>query len=111
LALHARSVHGAGPAPFTPPPDARYTLRGNRLYLHLLAWPFRHVHLPDMADKIEYAQLLNDASEIAMTAAVAGQHALNTTPGSQPPGTLTLTLPVRPPRVAVPVVELFLREG
>jgi alpha-L-fucosidase len=111
VALHARSVHGAGPAPFTPPPDARYTLRGNRLYLHLLAWPFRHVHLPGMADKIEYAQLLNDASEIAMTVAVAGQHAVNTTPGSQTPGTLTLTLPVRPPRVAVPVVELFLKEG
>ena len=111
MALHERSVHGAGPAPFTPPPDARYTLRGTRLYLHLLAWPFRHVHLPDMAGKIEYAQFLNDASEITMTSAVAGQHAVNTTPGSQPPGTLTLTLPVRPPRVAVPVVELFLKEG
>ena len=108
MALHERAVHGAGPAPFTAPTDARYTLRGDRLYLHLFAWPFRHIHLPGMAGKVEYAQLLNDASEIGMTVAAEGQQAVNTTPGSQDPGTLTLTLPVRPPRVALPVIELFL---
>jgi alpha-L-fucosidase len=63
-----------------------------------------------MAGKVEYAQLLNDASEIAMTVAAEGQQAVNTTPGSQEPGTLTLTLPVRPPRVALPVIELFLTQ-
>lgn len=44
--LHARSIRGAGPAPYVPPPDARYTWRGDRLYLHLFAWRFQHVHLP-----------------------------------------------------------------
>ena len=44
-ATHGRSVYGAGPAEFTAPPDRRYTQRGDRLYLHLFAWPFEHVHL------------------------------------------------------------------
>jgi alpha-L-fucosidase len=35
--------------------------------------------------------------------------AQNMTQGGQPEGTLTLTLPVRRPDVAVPVIELFLR--
>ena len=37
-----------------------------RLYLHLFSWPFRHVHLDGLADRVEYAQLLNDGSEIKM---------------------------------------------
>ena len=49
MRLHGRSIYGAGPSRFTPPADARYTQRGDRLYLHLFAWPFQHVHLPDMA--------------------------------------------------------------
>jgi hypothetical protein len=32
--------------------------------LRLFAWPFRHVHLQGMAERVEYAQLLNDASEV-----------------------------------------------
>lgn len=109
--LHSRSIYGAGASAFTPPADARYTQRGNRLYLHLFAWPFEHVHLPDLDGKVSYAQLLNDASEIGMKGAVVGLGAQNTTPGSQPPGTLTLKLPVRQPNVAVPVIELFLNES
>lgn len=108
MALHARSIYGAGPSAFRPPADARYTQRGDRLYLHLFAWPFEHVHLPDLDGKVDYAQLLNDGSEVAMKGAVAWLNAQNTTPGSQPEGTLTLTLPVRQPGVPVPVIELFL---
>src|SRR5699024_12005720 len=33
------------------------------------------------------------------------------TPGEQPPGTLTIELPVVRPDVAVPVIELFLRQS
>lgn len=109
--LHSRSIYGAGASAFTPPADARYTQRGNRLYLHLFAWPFEHVHLPGLDGKVSYAQLLHDASEIGMTGAVEGLGAQNTTPGSQPAGTLTLKLPVRQPNVAVPVIELFLNES
>ncbi|WP_426998051.1 alpha-L-fucosidase [Pseudarthrobacter sp. N5] len=107
--VHGRSVYGAGPATFQTPSDCRYTARGDRLYLHLFAWPFQHVHLPGMAGKAVYAQLLNDGSEIAMSELGADRLAQNMEQGGQPPGTLTLTLPVQRPDVAVPVVELFLK--
>jgi alpha-L-fucosidase len=99
MALHERSVRGCGTADGfgPPPPDCRYTLsaNGERLYAHLFAWPYRHAHLPGMADRVAYAQLLHDASEVPMTAA--------------DDGALTLHLPTIAPPVLVPVVELFLR--
>lgn len=110
MRLHSRSIYGAGASDFTPPADARYTQRGNRLYLHLFAWPFEHVHLPGLAGRVEYAQLLNDASEVGMREIDPALPAQNTGIGGQPRGTLTLTLPVLKPNVAVPVVELFLRD-
>jgi alpha-L-fucosidase len=107
---HARSIHGAGPSGFTPPPDCRYTQRGDRLYLHLFAWPFDAVHLPGLAGRVEYAQFLHDASEVKAEIPGPGDgHAYATAPAGQPPGTLTLLLPTRPPDVEIPVIELFLR--
>jgi alpha-L-fucosidase len=110
MRLHARSIYGAGASSFRPPPDARYTQRGNRLYLHLFAWPFENVHLPGLAGKVDYAQLLNDASELTFREIPPDLKPLNTGLGGQPAGTLTLSLPVVRPDVAVPVVELFLKE-
>lgn len=109
MQLHERSIIGAGPSAFRAPTDCRYTQRGDRLYLHLFAWPFEHVHLPGLAGKVAYAQLLNDASEIRFSDSDPDAEAHNTSMGGLPPGTLTLTLPIRQPDVAVPVVELFLR--
>jgi hypothetical protein len=79
--LHGRSIYGAGPSTFTPPTDARYTQRGDRLYLHLFAWPLQHVHLPGLAGKVEYAQLLNDASEVGLISLPPGTHAGTIHPG------------------------------
>ncbi|MFD7311591.1 alpha-L-fucosidase [Promicromonospora sp. NPDC059942] len=115
--LHGRSVHRAGPAEpalaeaLAPglPPGVVLTQRADRLYLHLFAWPFAHVHLRGLADRVRYAQLLHDGSEVRATRTDPDQKAWNTTPGGQPPGTLTLHLPTARPDVAVPVVELFLR--
>jgi alpha-L-fucosidase len=109
MRLHGRSIYGCGPSEFTPPPDCRYTQRGDRLYLHLLAWPFRHVHLAGLGNRVAYAQLLNDASEVKMSVIDPHQGAQNTTMGGLQPDTLTLELPIQPPPVAVPVVELFLK--
>jgi alpha-L-fucosidase len=109
MKLHSRAIYGAGVSPFTAPADARYTQRGQRLYVHLFAWPFEYIHLPDLAGKVEYAQLLNDASEVFLKEVDPGQQAMNMTPGGQPPGTLTIKLPVQRPDVAVPVLELFLK--
>jgi alpha-L-fucosidase len=113
MRLHERSIIGAGPSPFSPPPDCRYTQRGDRLYLHVFAWPFGHLHLPGLAGpgsayRVRYAQFLHDASEVRRHVVDPGQPAQNTSPGGQPPGTLTLQLPVARPDVAVPVIELFL---
>jgi alpha-L-fucosidase len=116
MRLHNRSIYGCTASDLTPPPDCRYTQTcpersrrdGNRLYLHLFAWPFRHVHLDGLADRVEYAQLLNDGSEIKMLTIDPHQQAQNTTMNGTE-GTLTLELPVQKPPVTVPVIELFLK--
>ena len=108
MRLHKRSIYGCSASDLTPPPDGRFTQNGDRLYLHLFAWPFRHVHLDNLAGRVEYAQLLNDASEIPMQVVDPAQQAQNTAMGGLTAGTLTLELPVQRPPVAVPVIELFL---
>ena len=60
-----------------------------------------------MADRVEYAQLLNDASEVKMLygssfSSHGGDSAVDKS-------TLILELPVKKPNVTVPVVELFLK--
>jgi len=107
---HSRAIYGCGAAPeaYPAPVDCRYTYNAktNRLYLHLYAWPFRLVDLPNLAGKVAYAQLLNDASEVSFSErggefAVWGRQA--------PPNSITLDLPVIQPATDVPVVELFLK--
>jgi len=109
MRLHGRSIYGCTASDFTPPPDCRYTQNGDRLYLHLFAWPFRYVHLDGLAGRVAYAQLLDDASEITLVTIDPRQQAQNTTMGSVGRDTLTLELPIQRPDVAVPVIELFLR--
>jgi len=99
MRVHGRSIYGCGQSEFAAPPDCRFTQNGDRLYLHIYAWPFRQLHIDGLAGKVKYAQLLNDASEIHMTAPRAGEANRNT---------LTLELPVRKPDAVVPVIELFL---
>jgi alpha-L-fucosidase len=106
---HSRSIYGAGASSFVAPPDCRYTQRGDRLYLHLFAWPHDAVHLPGLADRVVYAQFLNDGSEVKWEVSDPSREAYATSAGGQPPGTLTLQLPARAPDPDIPVVELFLR--
>ncbi len=108
MRLHNRAIYDCTASDLTPPPDSRYTQNGRRLYLHLFSWPFKHVHLDGLAGQVEYAQLLNDGSEVKMLAVDPNQPAQNTTMQGRP-GTLTLELPVQKPPVAVPVIELFLK--
>ncbi|WP_435747500.1 alpha-L-fucosidase [Microbacterium sp. PMB16] len=105
---HARSIHGAGPAAWSAPSDTRYTQRGDRLYVHLFSWPFRHLHLPGLAGKVRYAQLMSDASEVLPLHIDPARQAQNTLMGGLPEGTLTLQLPVQRPDSPVPVIEIFL---
>lgn len=108
MRLHSRAIYGCTQSAFTAPTDCRFTQNGDRLYLHIYAWPFEQLHLDGFAGKVKYAQLLNDASEIKFTEADPNkQHSTMSEP--IPAGTLTLRLPVRKPDVLVPVVELFLK--
>jgi alpha-L-fucosidase len=107
MQLHERAIRGNGPSGFTPPADARYTQKGNRLYLHLFAWPFGMVHLPGLAGKVEYAQFLHDASEVFIVDAPSDGHiSVKGLAGD----VVSLRLPSRAPDVEVPVIELFLKD-
>jgi len=105
---HSRSIYGCtqAPAGFPAPQDCRltYNPQTKRLYVHVFAWPYKHVHLDGLAGKVEYAQLLHDASEVGM--GLDSWHASQITASGD---TLTLNLPQQKPNVAVPVIELFMR--
>ncbi|NQT85192.1 alpha-L-fucosidase [bacterium] len=106
---HDRSITGCTAAPegFPRPKDCRLTYNPdtNRMYVHIFAWPFKHLHLDGFAGTVEYAQLLNDASEVRFIEPRAHEGA---TPDSDRQ-TLTLDLPVHKPDVTVPVIELFMK--
>jgi alpha-L-fucosidase len=106
MALHSRAIYGCTQSEHQAPADCRFTQNGDRLYLHIFSWPFRHLHLEGFAGKVAYAQLLHDASEIRLLE--RGKHD-EWSIAEQSAGTLTLELPVARPDVVVPVIELFLR--
>ncbi len=106
MQLHNRAIYGCTQSEFAAPVDCRFTQNGNRLYLHVFSWPFRHIHLDGMAGKVEYAQLLNDASEVKILE--SGTQTSHVQPG-MPEDALTLEVPVVKPDVVVPVIELFLK--
>ena len=105
---HSRSIYGCTQAPeeFKAPEDCRLTYNPgmNRLYVHVFVWPFRELHLNGFAGKVKYAQLLNDASEIKFSEPSRQEHMDKDVPKD----TITLQLPVKKPKVTVPVIELFL---
>jgi alpha-L-fucosidase len=109
MKLHQRAIYGCSQSEFQAPADVRFTqnYETNRLYAHIFNWPFKNLHLPGMAGKIEYTQLLNDASEVTFTSDAPAAHGNMTVDTA--PGTVTLNLPVIKPEVIVPVVELFLK--
>ena len=91
---HARSIYGCtmAPAEFVAPEGTllTYNAETKRLYLHLVDYPTVPLKLA-FADKVEYAQFLNDFSELLLNADGC------------------LQLPKSAPPVLVPVVELFLK--
>ncbi|MGF1485060.1 MAG: alpha-L-fucosidase [Opitutales bacterium] len=99
MRVHGEAIYTCTMAPpeYAQPVDCRYTYNAEiaRLYLHVLNWPFKHLYLPGLAGKIEYAQLLNDRSEIRF---------------KDVEGACRLTLPIQPPPVEVPVVELMITQ-
>lgn len=105
---HSRSIYGCtqAPAEFKCPPDCRltYNPQTRRLYVHVFAWPYKHLLLDGMAKQVEYAQLLNDGSELNMKLDAWYKHQ-----GMAKDDAIVLTLPAQKPNVTVPVIELFLK--
>ena len=113
MALNGRSIYGCGqtPAEFPKPPNCllTYNAAAGRAYVHVLEWPPGILTLDGLAGRVEYAQLLHDASELPF---VGEGGATGFMPGRRdagPSDALTLRLPVRQPDVEVPVIELFLK--
>ena len=67
----------------------------SRLYVHILTYPFKALTLKNIANKIEYAQFLNDGSEIL--------YKINED------NSVTFNLPIISPQKIVPVIEIFLK--
>ena len=91
---HERAVVGCTQSEFQEAPNCRYTQNGERLYVHIYAWPFERLELPGLAGKVEYMQLLHDASEVSFS-----EEGIN----------LRCHLPILKPEVIVPVLEVFLK--
>ena len=112
MRVNSRSIYGCGAAPegWMPPPDCRYTYNAetHRLYVHLMTWPLGNIHLAGLGGKVAYAQFLHDASEIRWRETFdAHEHRQ----GAGRTGDVRLEIPPVKPNIAVPVVELFLKES
>jgi len=112
MKLHSRSIYGCTQAPedIPVPRDGRltYNPKTNRLYMHIFSWPFKYLMLDGLVGRVNYAQLLNDGSEVSIGLDEWHAHQAPRA-GIDPKTTLVLELPVKKPNVAVPVVELFLK--
>jgi alpha-L-fucosidase len=109
MSVNGRSIYGAtqAPATFKAPANTllTYNPQTQRLYVHLLAWPMGELVLEGYADKVQYAQLLHDASEVKMST----RRETVWMDEASHPGDLVLKLPVAKPDVEIPVVELMLK--
>ena len=114
MRYHNKAIYGCTEAPAsfgTAPKDCRYTWNPvtKRLYVHLFAWPFGQVYLDGIApERVEYAQLLNDASEVLRQDIEVWQHDFSGEKRAYN-GT-ALRLPVLKPDTCVPVIEVMLKD-
>jgi alpha-L-fucosidase len=115
MRVNGRSIHGCGAAPaeFATPPDCRltYNPETRRLYVHVLNWPMRTLWLTGTSyhQRVEYAQLLHDASEVRLKG-VAPWQTQNSGRIEGKEGAVGLSIPIEKPGVEIPVIELFLKD-
>jgi alpha-L-fucosidase len=107
MSAHGESVHGCGAAGFEAPSGCFYTRKDDRLFLHVFAWPFCHLHLRGMAEKVSSATLMLDGSEILLRKGPI-KDPLGVMDPQGGDDLLTLVLPVKKPETPVPVIELRL---
>ncbi|MBR5287912.1 MAG: alpha-L-fucosidase [Clostridia bacterium] len=111
MRVNSRSIYGCTMAEpeFSAPPDCRLTQSadGKRLYVHLFAYPFLHLHMPGLGGKVDYAQFLHDGSEVLFTEGTMETY--GDAPRAGGADLLILHLPPVKPDCLVPVIELFLK--
>ncbi len=109
MAVNSPSIYGCTQAPegFRAPENSLLTYNPGtkRLYIHLLDWPMGQLTLEGYADRVKYAQLLHDASEVRMSL----RKDTTWTSEEAKSGDLNLRLPMVKPSVEIPVIELFLK--
>jgi alpha-L-fucosidase len=108
---HAAAIHGCGAAPagIACPQDCRLTwdARRRRLFVHVFAWPYQHLHIDGLKGKVRSARLMLDGSELAMHGLKDWQMHVARDAGFGP-DLLSINLPIPRPDTAVPVIELQL---
>ena len=105
MSVHSDSIYGCTQSEFKPPADCRLTQKGDKLFVHVFAWPFKFLYLDGLADKVQYARFLHDGSEVEIEITEWEFNQLQVQPE-----TLILTLPIKKPNVIVPVIELTLKQ-
>lgn len=110
---NGRSIYACTQAPAEfPKPDnclLTYNPEAKRLYVHVLEWPLGVLALDGFAGRVEYAQLLHDASEVPFTEKGGEVGFMPGSRGKEAANVLILRLPVRKPDVEIPVIEVFLK--
>ncbi|MDF1514062.1 MAG: alpha-L-fucosidase, partial [Anaerolineae bacterium] len=104
MALHSESIYGCTQSEYPEPQDCRLTQKGNKVYVHIYAWPFKHLYLKGLGGKVVYARFLHDGSEVMLKS--SDWYAAHLQLAED---TLLLDLPVLRPDVEVPVIELELK--
>ena len=107
MKFNGRSVYGCTEAPKDiPVPEGTlltYNPKTNRLYVHILEYPVKELPFK-FADRVKYAQLLHDASEVR----IIQPKDIN---GDVRKGVdASFRLPVVKPDVEVPVIEVMLKD-
>ena len=102
--FHSESIYGCTQSEYKEPRDCRLTQKGNKLYVHIFAWPYKHIYLAGLGGKVAYARFLHDGSEVSLKS--SEWYAAHLPVGED---TLLLELPVHKPDVVVPVIELELK--
>ena len=100
---HSESIYGCTQSEFESPTDSRLTQKGNRLFVHVYAWPFKFLYLEGLGGKVSYACFLHDGSEVEIEMPEWESNQLQVKPD-----TIVLNLPIVKPNVVVPVIELSL---
>ncbi|HOU13574.1 MAG TPA: alpha-L-fucosidase [Anaerolineae bacterium] len=104
MALHGEAIYGCTQSAYPAPQDCRLTQNGDKVYIHVYAWPFKHLVVPELAGRVSYARFLHDGSEIKLKPEDWSAHQLQLSND-----VLVLELPVKQPDVVVPVIELTLK--